>query len=182
MSPKNHNTGYILLIFVFAAGCARDYEYQYMSLIKSMDVLEYGPPEAMNIREHSDMPISYVRESNNYVLFAAIDTRANNPTVIFSGVDLAGNSIRIDATGVYCFLFDFEIRQEEIDYLDYPANGVRLKWDDRASPECEGVNVPTEEERRITITVFDDADRTIGKEEIYFDIVTNGIRSEVDSI
>lgn len=172
----------LLLTIVVVAGCYHDYDYQYISLIRSMDVLDYGPPEIINIREHSDMPISYVREGNRYTLFATIDSNANKPTVIFSGVGVNGENISIEAAGIYCYLFIFEIRSKEFELFDYPAGGVRLNWDDRASPECETVSAPTEDERKITITVFDDDGRAIGEEEIYFDIVKNGIKREYESI
>ena len=181
MSHRNLNF-VVLSASLVVAGCYHDFDYEYISLADSMEILEYGRTELRNVRDHVDMPVHYKLERDGYSIYALIDTRSHRPTVIFSVEGKSLIDARINGTGIYCYLFINEIRPYEYERYGYPAGSLRFAWDDRASPECERYAIPAENDRIVNISIFNGSGDKVAEEEILFDIVTNGIHREYDSL
>lgn len=66
----------------------RSYEidYEYISLINDMEVVETGPPGVSGIHDHSEMPLRYRLDRESYVIHARFDDRANRPIIAILGL------------------------------------------------------------------------------------------------
>lgn len=184
MSKRRHLQSVLLMTSLFGvSSCYHDFDYQYMSLTKSMEVIEYGEPELFGMREYSEMPIRYKLERDVYTIYALVDTKYSLPTIIFSVESKTANGVNIDIDGIHCFLFLDPIRPLEYERHGYAPGSSRLRWDENSGYPCDRVKAPSSEERIIKVSVFDDGGRgKIAEEEIQFEIKTNGFRRLYDSI
>jgi len=167
-----------LLIF----GCYSDFDYEYMSLAQSMEITEYGQTELHGVRDDTDMPIRYVLERDEYVLYAVVDTKSISPSAIFN---IEGKSLidaNIKGESIRCIAFFHSVNAAEVSRREYPEDGIRFSWKPNKIPPCDSVETPTGSDRKVVISVYDGTGRFVTKEEILFEIKANGIRRENNSI
>jgi len=173
----------VFLVFVLPAlvtACWSDYGYEYISLTKSMEVLDYGNTELTNVRAHSSMPIRYMLERDQYTLYGSVDRLSILPAALFSieGKTLFDAKIRGD--NIHCFGFFEEVAPVQIDHYGYREGSIRFTWNPVGDRICANEIAPVGEGRKIVISIMNGVGKIVAEEEILFDIVTNGIYREFD--
>ena len=168
-------------IAVSVGGCWSDFEYEYISLEDSMEVLDYGKTELSNIRAHVDMPVLYALEREKYILYGEVDKRSIPPAIIFS----IENKTLIDpyikgATLTKCFGGFQSIRQMESKRYGYPELGIRYIWQQNAAIFCP--NEIVREPGAVLVDVYSSDGTLVVTEEIRYTIKINGIHREYDGI
>ncbi len=182
MMPHNKIFAVLTISAFFVFGCYYDYDYEYISLVDSMDILEYGKTELRNVREHDDMPIKYKLERDRYILFASVDKKSIPPAVIFTLESKSLIDANIEGTTIRCFGFFHDIRPSEVRNSGYPEGGIRFSWQPTSYGPCEKEVMPVGENRKVVVSVYDKVSGLVAKEELRFDILSNGIYRESDSI
>ena len=173
----------LLTVPVILSGCgSNDFDYRYIGLTDSMEAVEYGQTELSNVRAHSDFPIRYKLERDQYILHAIIDKRSILPTVIFSVEGKTLIDAHIRGTGVPYFLDLREIRSVEYLHYGYPSGSVRFVWNPEDRRVYGDRKALPKHKRKFTISVYDGIGKKVAEEEILFDIVVNGIHRVYDSL
>lgn len=170
----------------FAACTYEIIDYEYISLSESMTAIVYNEPNVLGVFEHEEMPTSYVLERRDYIIYADVDVTANRPTIILSieGKDQKEIGFNVDSfDSIGCFLYSDDISPTEFESHRYRAGSIRLKWaSGRKPPPCEEASLPSDQDRKITLSIFDSSAGKIAQEELRFDIVKNGRRRIYDTL
>lgn len=167
---------------LLTAGCYNDFDYEYVSLAASMEILEYGQTDLDNVRNHTDIPIRYQLEREQYTLFASVDKLSIPPAVIFT---IEGKSLidaNIKGESLKCIAVFQPIRPSEARRHGYPEDGIRFSWKPNNIPPCDNVKLPMGDDRKVVISVYGGTGYLVAEEEILFEIRTSGTRREINSI
>lgn len=172
-----------MIAVLLVSGCYYDYDYEYVSLEESMEVVEYGKTELRNVRDHTEIPIRYKLERDQYILYGAVDKKSIPPAVVFTVEGKTLTNASIEGAYIKCIAYFNAIRPSEVRHSGYPEGGIRFSWKpDLQYPPCQGETMPIGKDRKAVISIFDDSIGFISKEELQFDIKTNGIYRENDSL
>jgi hypothetical protein len=170
------------LLTLALTGCYHDYDQQFISLESSMEVMGVGRTELRGVRDHEQMPMHYKLERDGYNLYADIHQDSIRPAVVFyirgTGLiepSIVGHPIRCNAS------FD-PVRDSEFRKYGFPEDGYVFAWSPVQHPNCQKDLLPDGPERRLTLTVYDVRGNQVAMEELTFEIVSNGIRRENDSL
>ena len=165
------------------SGCSYEIDYEYISLIDSMEVIESGQPDVSGIHDHSNMPLRYRLERDTYVIHPVFDEGANRPTIVFSVESKQNGKLGISAEPIPCYMHEVVILATEVDYKGFSADGVKLRWPlGRLPPPCDNRGPLAEDEQVIRLSVFDARTGKIADEKIRFSVETNGGRTIYDSL
>ena len=179
---RNKLNAAVIISSLFVFGCYYDYDYEYISLAQSMEILEYGKTELGNVRDHHDMPIKYELERDQYILYAAVDKKSIPPAIIFT---VEGNTLKdaaIEGAPIKCVASFDAIRPYEVQDGGYPEGGIRFTWKPTKYGLCQNETVPIGENRKMVVSVYDGISGFVAREELRFEIVINGIYRENDSL
>lgn len=151
-----------------------------------MTAVAYNEPDVLGIFEHKKMPTSYVLERIDYVVFADVDVTSNRPTIVLSieGKDQKKMDFNVNSfDGLHCFLQFDHISPANSKLNEYRTGSIRLQWiSGRKLPPCDTESVPSDRDRKITLSIFDSRVGKVAQEELRFDIVKNGKRRIYDNL
>ena len=91
-----HREVLITCVALIVGGCCSDREHLHISMLDSMEVLEYGKTYVNGVTDRTDMPIRYKLEREHYSLYSIIHQRSIPAQAIFyvEGKDLIDANIR----------------------------------------------------------------------------------------
>lgn len=163
-------------------GCTHEIDYEYISLTGEIEVAEYGAPAVTGIFDHSEMPIRYRLERDNYIIHARYDEAANRPTVWFSAESSQGEKLSIQVAPIPCYASEDSWRSDADESKGFPPDGVKLTWAlGKVARPCDQRPSLSEIRKVIRVSVFD-REGKVGQEEIGFQVKKNGRRKIVDSV
>lgn len=170
------------VLTVVLASCYYDYDYELISLESSMNVIGIDRTERHDVRNHEQMPMNYSLVRDRYILYADIHKNSNRPAVVFSIKALIGNDLKIIGHPIRCNAHFDPVRSGQARRYGFPEDGYVFEWAPGRVPECFEEHLPAGPDRKLTISVYNERGNLIDVEELTFEIITNGIRRENDSL
>jgi hypothetical protein len=176
-----------LVLSVVLLGCGKE-DYEYISLVEEMAVVKYGRAEGnfgnlVSLRGHSDMPIRYQLNRDDYTLYADIDRWSNRPAVIFSVDSFRDPKARLIGTQIVCFASFRELYPFEVDKYGNPPGAAIFSWGPVGDvSSCSQVTMPDPENYWLEVSIVGQDEKIIAIERLDFEIKSNGWYWWADSL
>ena len=154
-----------------------DVPFEYFDFEKSMDVTAYGVPEVDAAHTYSEMPVAYQLARPDYQIHVQVEPDQYNPSVMVFAQDPVGENLTVRVDFIRCFLSEQPTIPELLEMKAVPPTAVRVVWfgSARQLAECKALDPLDASERVMTVHVTDPADdRLVAREELHFDVSTNG--------
>ena len=154
-----------------------DVPFEYFDFAKSMDVTAYGTPEVDAAHTYSEMPVAYSLARPDYRIHIRVEPDQYNPSVLVFAQDSVGGNLAVRVDSIRCFLSEQLAIPEILEMKKVPPTAVRVVWfgSARQLAECKALDPLNASERIMTVHVTDPTDnRLVAREELHFDISTNG--------
>lgn len=171
---KTHLMVLATLSALLLLGCYRYYDYEYLSLSRSMNVSQHGLPTLNGATSRSDMPISYVLERELYTLYASVDRQSIPPSVVFTVESKTHEDLALSSDSIRCFAEIRSIRPSEAERRNYPEAGLRFTWKPSFVGQCSDAGELSDDDRKLLLRISSNNSDFAAQEEVYFDIQTNG--------
>ena len=163
-------------------GCVSKYDFEYISLARSMTVLETGWPTLPGVQAAHSMPIEYLLERDEYTLYAKLDQFSIPPAVVFWADSNSWIKPTVSGVSIPCYLFMHPVQPYESDNGKYPVGGVRVLWKPALIDSCQSVAKPEGESAVLELKIEYGEKHITAVERLQFEIVTNGTYVEFDAL
>lgn len=163
----------MVLVLLGAGGCAPSFYYfYYLSLagVPGIEVLEQGFVDRVALFDEP-MPIRYQLVRNAYVIEFELERRRGSPHIWMRATMPSGAGVALEPT-----------RDDRCDYLRYSNTFSKNEFRWSSVDHCLLDGNEAAVRQVIGLVVRESTGNVLGKEDLPFEIVRNGIVIEIDAI
>ena len=177
-----HREVLISFVALMVSGCCSDPDHLHISMLDSMEVLEYGKTHVNGVTDRTDMPIRYKLEREHYSLYSIIHQRSIPAQAIFyvEGKDLIDANIRgYDTSGCGGFRPVSIIKYRE---GPYPEGSIGITMHNFPGEPCQNDLFSSGAEYKFIFTIHNGLGDVVAEEEISYTLAAHGIYHECDGL